>query len=298
MAGSFMFLPLSNYSRAKPKQNGQQAGNRRDSPVQPNSELDVKDHEDEWYDCSSTEDEMRPVKKNADDANSHITIKPVSAVEETKLLPYTPALFGKDLPPCGPEVQVAYQRVNDQLRKRWLLHRGRLSTVDICRAVKNDIDAQATRFPPFSLRTSRTRKPWRRENVFKWEVCWASYFLREALSPDLMTESELMDRKKLSPVPFELGFNISRSDIVKLWNEWNEKKIASTPPLPDAEEGAEVVSPSGQVKEEFDGKAKEVSPTSSDATIVSPVPCEASVIHANNDDTDDDAHDWSRAGHD
>lgn len=145
-----------------------------------------------------------------------------------------PALFGHDLPPCGVEIQVAYENVKNELRRVWLAHRGQLNILDVCRVVKDDLKYQAKVFTPFSPAGKR-RKPWRRENVFKYELRWMDYFLREAYAqaPELLTESELLDRLKESSVPLELAFNITRHDILKLWDEWNAKKRAKTPTPPE-----------------------------------------------------------------
>lgn len=76
-----------------------------------------------------------------------------------------PAIFGKDLPPCGPEVQVAYENVNTRLRKHWLAHRGHQPVVEVCNVVKEELVNQNFLFPAFTIKgVFKKRKPWRREN--------------------------------------------------------------------------------------------------------------------------------------
>jgi len=205
-----------------------------------------------------------------------------------------PALFGTDLPPCGLEIQVAYENVNARLRERWLDHRGRLGAVDICQAVKDELSNQNFLFPAFSIKgTAKKRKPWRRENVFKYELRWIDYFVREAQAqaPELMTESEIMDRKKEASAPAVLGFNINRQDVSRLWDAWNEKKRAKTLAMPgvDIDTGLVAGLPNGIVKQEANSNVKESmqSFTDSDITVVQPVA-----------DAEDEAHHWSQGGHD
>jgi hypothetical protein len=151
-----------------------------------------------------------------------------------------PALFGLDLPPCGLEQQVAYESLVLRLRTTWLNHGGRLSPIDVVQVLKGELDAQNYRWPSRSHKgshkgflkgTSQRRTPWCRENVFAFQLRWIEYFAREAQAqdPQLMTESELMERSKENGVPPELKLRVSRPDVLRLWNEWNEKKRKRTP---------------------------------------------------------------------
>ncbi|KAF2005393.1 hypothetical protein P154DRAFT_559930 [Amniculicola lignicola CBS 123094] len=277
----FSFLPLSNKpglrASVQAKQNKTAASTLPEFRGKRNSEVEMKDKDDEWYDCTSSEDGS-PLKrsKSADNiANSLVTVNPPSAEEEAQLLPYMPSLFGKELPPCGAGVQVAYENVSQRLRTLWLNHRGRLAPADICKAVSADLNRQQKQRPFGSLRgVPKRRVPWRRENVFKFELSWIAYFLREAqtLATLEMTESEIMDRKMRSPVPTELGFNISRPDCLKLWDTWNDRKRKPTPQLPEEDLGSEENTPNGTVEPTTNEKVEENSTVNmSDASLVESV---------------------------
>ncbi|KAF2736989.1 hypothetical protein EJ04DRAFT_575015 [Polyplosphaeria fusca] len=216
---------------------------------------------DEWYDTASSTSEYSPAKKHkSDDGDSLIiSLSKLSPSEEARLLPYMPPFFGTDLPPCGAEVQVAYTNVNARLRELWLNHRGRTSIVDICRTVKEILERQVKAFPhDFTLKSATKRpRPWRRYNVFNFELRWIVYFLRES---ELLvrvqqqhSEAELLEKKKQSPVPPELGFDhLHRGDIMKLWDQWNDKKRALAPEVPaDVDESIHV----GPKESEVDGLA-------------------------------------------
>lgn len=158
-----------------------------------------------------------------------------------------PALFGKDLPPCGAEIQVAYDNVNTRLRQRWLSHRGQLSASDICQTVKEELSNQNLMWPAFCFKAGqfKKRKPWRRENVFHYEVRWIDYFVREAQAPEPMTESEIVDREKQPSVPNVLGFTCDKKEVLELWDAWHTKKRARAPAVPgtamDAASGLEAL---------------------------------------------------------
>ncbi|KAF2114932.1 hypothetical protein BDV96DRAFT_576138 [Lophiotrema nucula] len=231
MAGAWQFLALQ-----------QKPANAKDPQVVQSPEVEVDDQDDEWYDTESTASGYSPVKKlqNANGDSSLVNVKSLSPQEEAVLLPYMPALFGTDLPPVGLEIQVAYENVNKQLRQLWLNHRGRMDIVDICQSAKETLERQNGLFPGnFTLKAFGKRpKPWRRYNVFKFERRWIDYFLREAEAhkdPEAMTESEIMDRKKWSSIPYELTLDCNRGDVLKLWDEWHEKKRVHIPTLPAAE---------------------------------------------------------------
>lgn len=141
-----------------------------------------------------------------------------------------PALFGTDLPPCGPDVQVAYSNVNALLRQRWIYYKGAQSASNICHLVKAHLHNQNEIWPPFFSRSeTKHRQPWRRENVFQYELRWIDYFVRESQAPEPMTESEIIDRAKESSIPKELRITCNRNDVLQLWDAWHEKKRARTP---------------------------------------------------------------------
>ena len=192
-----------------------------------------------------------------------------------------PSLFGVDLPPCNAEIQVAYENVVTVLRSRWLNQRGRVAAIDLCNAMKTDLTNQNFMYPAFSIKGKyKKRKPWRRENVFKYELRWIEYFVREAQAqcPDLMTESEIMERRKEASAPGVLGFNLADwPDVRNLWDEWHVKKRAKTlamPERPDTPLADDL--PKEDVLEEAktNGDAKESLPNSTDsnATAVQPTP--------------------------
>ncbi|KAH7122478.1 hypothetical protein B0J11DRAFT_607848 [Dendryphion nanum] len=261
---------------------------------------------DEWYDTSSSsssEGGQSPAKKckSADHEDSIVTLAKPRSEEEARLLPYMPALFGTDLPPCGLEPQVAYETLNARLRESWLKHRGRRSAVDICEDEKEALKKQDSQWPPFSLKGSnKERKPWRREMVFKFELQWIVYFVHEARkhTPELMTESEIMDRKKYSSVPKGLKIYIHKQYLLKMWDVWNEKKRAKVPALPEdlVNEGMsdQEDKPQNQdiekLKADTEGKdrASDLS-ESSDISIIHRPSFEGSA---------DDAHLWSQSNHD
>lgn len=136
-----------------------------------------------------------------------------------------PSLFDQTLPPCGLEIQVAYERLVQLLRSRWFAARGLVSATDLCRDLKNELDAECTNHKPFSLRMTKRRKPWRRETVFDYELRWANYLLREVLEPSVVDRKELeLERMMESPVPSELRLWATRPDTLELWVEWNKKK--------------------------------------------------------------------------
>ncbi|KAF2868333.1 hypothetical protein BDV95DRAFT_579618 [Massariosphaeria phaeospora] len=218
-----------------------------------------QDAEDEWYDTDSDPgpdpapdaDTVSPppdatpkhrskkLRTMANHPSSSLTaVGPVTPGDEAALLPYLPALFGNDLPPCGAEVQVAYENVNARLRDIWMANRGRLAVSDVCQAVQEELANQKFMYPPNSQKGQfKKRKPWRRENVFLFETRWIEYFVEEAAAyakaMDAMTESEIINTKKQSVIPEVLGIHTDRADVHALWREWHEKKRAKTPAVPD-----------------------------------------------------------------
>lgn len=319
MTGPFSFLPLSNKPGLKTRVQARNVAHDMKEKVLPEhrnrsgAETETLDNDnDEWYDTTSASSEGgNTPKKNkrlnkAHVNNSLVSVKAISPEEEEKLLPYMPALFDPELPPCGPEVQVAYEIVNARLRENWLNHRGQRSTIEICQNFKDFLRNQDYLWPPFMLKGPvKKRKPWRRENVFKYELYWIEYFLREAQqqAPQLMTESELMDRRMQSEVPIELRFHIDRPDLLKLWEEWNKKKRAQRPALPGLEE--EVLSDDSKIYEsnEQDSKADTVDQDAKES--VEEPKNEPASFSANppsrrvhTDGASDDAYLWSQGGHD
>ncbi|KAF2654765.1 hypothetical protein K491DRAFT_693568 [Lophiostoma macrostomum CBS 122681] len=282
MPGPFSFLPLSNKPGLKsrvqaktdePNTSKTTLPEHRKSSTQTAQGV-LQDKDDEWYDTGSSEGVPTPVKqtKKANVSRSvKVTVKKISVEDEVKLVPYMPALFCTDLPPCGLEGQVGYEIVNGKLRDRWLNGLGRLSALQVCEAVKDELRQQNYMWPPYSVKGKfKRRKPWCRESVFKHQLEWIDYYLREAQmqAPELLTESEIMDRKKDSSIPPELKLNVDRRDVLKLWDEWNEKKRAKTPVMPEAfmESDPDVGVPDAEVKQEANKETKEVQSVASEPT--------------------------------
>ncbi|KAF2680195.1 hypothetical protein K458DRAFT_393162 [Lentithecium fluviatile CBS 122367] len=199
------------------------------------------DDDDPWSDVASSEGEPSPTK-NAESANRAAALDTHEALEEemARHLPYMPSLLGKDLPPCGLPIQVAYENVNSRLRERWLYFRGQKSVVDVCQVIKDNLVNQSTHFPPFTRPSGLPAKnvkrtPWRREDVFLYEVCWIHYFLREALAPEPVIESGLDGRANQPAIPEELGLQCNRKDVLELWDAWHVKKRARSPAAPDGD---------------------------------------------------------------
>jgi hypothetical protein len=79
-----------------------------------------------------------------------------------------------------------------------------------------------------------TRKPWRRDSIFVYEVRWVKYFLREArirelwegMSKEEKQKQEFMHR--LYVIPKELGIVIrkkgNREGVLEKWRRWNKEK--------------------------------------------------------------------------
>lgn len=96
--------------------------------------------------------------------------------EEADLLSKMPTLFDPKLPPVGPERQVAYERLVKILRERWIFSQGTRSAVDLTRELHDELADEAKR----SYLWNSHRVPWRREEVFQFEMQWSEWFLREA----------------------------------------------------------------------------------------------------------------------
>jgi hypothetical protein len=153
---------------------------------------------------------------------------------ETYLLHDMPSLFSYKLPPCGLELQVSYQNVLHRLRRVWLHHAADPTTdtsiLDICKLIKSHLE-QEHRIQPLG---TGPRYPWRRDNVFKYELKWAGYFVREA---ELMQSWPELNQKqkdrqdlthKMRPIPKELGIVIKRKEnwnsVLDMWVTWNDAK--------------------------------------------------------------------------
>ncbi|KAH5148568.1 hypothetical protein HBH70_028570 [Parastagonospora nodorum] len=155
------------------------------------------------------------------------------------LLPNMPSLFTLALPPCGLEIQLAYQNIVHSLRRRWLRAAAddpatKPTALDIALSLKSDLDDEAVIHPPGSLAHTKTRRPWRRENVFNFEIRWAAYFVREAEVEKGWGKTDAEERRKveysqlMDLIPQELGVAVRRrgnvEDVYALWREWHAGK--------------------------------------------------------------------------
>ncbi|KAH7087789.1 hypothetical protein FB567DRAFT_621870 [Paraphoma chrysanthemicola] len=158
----------------------------------------------------------------------------------TELLPHMPSLFSKTLPPCGYEIQVAYQNMVHRLRLSWLHYVARTQSTEnvplhsFCADIKRRLELEQNRDPIGALHKTGERTPWRRETVFAFELRWADYFVREAgmmqrwpnLGEAERDRQQFMHR--LFPIPKELKIVIKNKDIkreiIALWNTWNGEK--------------------------------------------------------------------------
>jgi hypothetical protein len=149
-----------------------------------------------------------------------------------------PTLLSTDLPPCGYIPQIAYGNVVRRLRKVWLeranQHTDNIPLLDICNWVRGGLEAEAEDSPVGKERGTKARRPWRREDVFDYELRWARYFVREVEAFEKrpkMTEAELdkqdfMD--KMFPIPKELSLyvknNLNKKWVLDMWKAWHHKK--------------------------------------------------------------------------
>ncbi|KAL5121602.1 hypothetical protein ACEQ8H_000288 [Pleosporales sp. CAS-2024a] len=140
-----------------------------------------------------------------------------------------PALFTTTLPPCGVELQVAFQNVVHRLRGLWLQHASTAvpphTPLDIARLVKNALDFEMLTDPPGSLARKKTRRPWRRESVFRYEVSWAAWFVGEAEREEKAREDEV-EGVRLGGMGMSRGFpcqvirRVNRERVQGLWDKW------------------------------------------------------------------------------
>lgn len=137
-----------------------------------------------------------------------------------------PPLFDKELPPCGPEMQVAYERLVNLLRSRWLDSGGHSTVAELVSELEDELADEQRRQPLHSERMTRRRDPWRREIVFLYEIRWCKYFVREAADQEL--DPYAIDIKPPT-VPPELKFKweITDKKLLKRWREWNARKRPS-----------------------------------------------------------------------
>lgn len=160
-----------------------------------------------------------------------------------------PSIFNTDLPPCGLHPQIAFENVNKLLRKDWLEHTNdtasTVSILGICERLLRDLKAEQQRRPCDSLRFTGTRRPWRLENVFRYELYWSQYFVREAEIQEklaVMGEEERATQEsgdRTRPIPKELRLAVKNKDlegeILKQWNAWRRTKRGNLAAIEDSE---------------------------------------------------------------
>ncbi|KAF1946976.1 hypothetical protein EJ02DRAFT_461938 [Clathrospora elynae] len=190
--------------------------------------------DDDWSDISS-ENEFNCASDNNERPRGDTS---VPHDEELRLPPNMPTLLSTDLPPCGLIPQLAYENVNNRLRKLWL-QRATKEPVDVplvglCNRVREDLEAEAEASPIDSELGIKARKPWRRENVFVYELCWSRYFVRES---EVMEKRPKMSAKELEqqeflevkyPIPRELKIinknNLNTKIVIEGWKKWHHGK--------------------------------------------------------------------------
>ncbi|KAJ5061406.1 hypothetical protein J3E72DRAFT_190750, partial [Bipolaris maydis] len=166
--------------------------------------------------------------------------------DELALLPYMPPLFGCELPPCGLMPQLAYQNVVRRLRKLWLLRAKEnpteISLKYICEKVLDELLDESEKLPFGKANKTTRRTPWRREQVFRFEPCWAHYFVLEARrmsgrSSMTSMEGETQDAHPETEfvIPMTLGIHVknpaNKEHVCQLWKEWHKKKRRPVPAL-------------------------------------------------------------------
>jgi hypothetical protein len=142
---------------------------------------DEQEEDEEWSDIGS-EDSKSNTRTETNDSPRRG--ERVYTQEERALLPYMPTLFSDDLPPCGLIPQIAYENVVQRLRKLWLQravdHPVNIHVLDLCKQVAEELSEEADDQPVDSQLGTKARRPWRRENVFKYEAS-----LRGSLLPSI-----------------------------------------------------------------------------------------------------------------
>jgi hypothetical protein len=129
------------------------------------------------------------------------------------------------------------------MRKLWVQHATdhsvNIHISKICKKVVEDLCTEAENQPIDSQLDTKARRPWRRKNVFKYEISWATYFTREAelferrpkMNEQELDKQEFME--KLFPIPKELGIyvenNLNKEWVFGMWRAWHHKKRGTVP---------------------------------------------------------------------
>ncbi|KAF5844484.1 hypothetical protein GGP41_007514 [Bipolaris sorokiniana] len=191
--------------------------------------------------------------------------------DELALLPYMPPLFGCELPPCGLMPQIAYQNVVQRLRKWWLLRAKEtpteISLTYICEKVFDDLLDESEKLPFGKANNTTRRTPWRREQVFKFEPCWAHYFVLEARQMNERSSTTAMKQETRDAhpeaeygIPMTLGIHVknpaNREHVCHLWREWHKKKRRPIPTLNLQGSAAAVEEVTGNMQEDLKGNGE------------------------------------------
>jgi hypothetical protein len=151
-----------------------------------------------------------------------------------------PALLSAALPPCGLELQIAYQNVIHRLRLLWLQTPAPTTLLSLCETIDLALAHENASSRP---------TPWRRATVFAHELRWIKYFVREAavaeewgnMTTEEKRKQELIER--MYTMPKELGINFrkkeNRKRMLELWEAWNAEKRADRSQLEENDEGWE-----------------------------------------------------------
>lgn len=111
----------------------------------------------------------------------------------------------------------------------------------MCKWVLEEYRIEAAVAPVGSEDRTKERKPWRREEVFRVEINWAMYFVREAET--LAKRATMIEKEKeqqdyildFYPVPKELyifvKYKANREELLAMWRAWQKKKRGPVPVL-------------------------------------------------------------------
>lgn len=189
--------------------------------------------DDDWSDVASVDESLGGSK-----GSNRLSDGGIDAETKARTSSNIPSIFSTALPPCGMHPQCAFENVNNRLRKLWLRQSHNnpainMSTVDICKLVHDELEAEDKEFPQGTLTLAKSRRPWRLESVFKYELLWSKWFIREAEIQERLSGMDsgereiqnLMDR--MYPMPKELCFVKNRANekgIHALWLAWARGK--------------------------------------------------------------------------
>lgn len=197
-------------------------------------DLNTSNRSDDNSDCDS-------FAKTGSKATSLPSSTRLTAQHHAVILIFTvPHLLSLGLPPCGLISQIAYENINTRLRTLWLhhtaTHHNSPSLVDICTSLHGALAAEADVSPPNLTNNFAThdRTPWRREDVFAYEIRWSKYFVREAKMLEKALGMAEMEREKLQlmdrlyPIPKELRIVVKKREnkkgVMDAWTVWHKGK--------------------------------------------------------------------------